>query len=76
MFCHITENWRGRPLIRRAVIVNPIGNTPTRQGLRIHAELDENRYEQGIKVSDEELAALKIRKDRFHGNWNYTFCPR
>lgn len=76
MFCHITENWRGRPLISRAVIVNLIGNTRTRQGLRINAELDENRYEKGIKVSDEELAALKIRKDRFHGDWNYTLRPR
>lgn len=76
MFCHITENWRGRPLISRAVIVNLIGNTRTRQGLRINAELDENSYEKGIKVSDEELAALKMRKDQFHGDWNYAFCPR
>ena len=76
MFCHITENWPGRPLISRAVIVNLIGNTRTRKGLRINGGLDENSYERGIKVSDEELAALKIRKGKFHGDWNYTLCPR
>jgi len=76
MFCHITENWRAQPLISRAVIINLIGHTRTRQGLRISAELDENRYEKGIKVSDKELAAIKIRKDPFHGDWNYTICPR
>ena len=76
MFCHITENWRGQPRISRAVIVNLIGNTKTRHGLRINAELDEGRYEKGIKVSEEELAAIKIRKDQFHGDWNYTICPR
>ena len=76
MFCHITENRRGRPLISRVVIVNLIGNTPTLQGLLINAELDENNYEKGITVSNEELAVLKIRKDHFHGDWNYTLCPR
>jgi hypothetical protein len=76
MFCHITENWRGQPLVSRAVIVNLIGNTKTRTGLMINAELDENAYPTGIKVSDAELAAVRIRRARFHGDWNYTILPR
>jgi len=76
MFCHITENWRGRPLVSRAVIVNLIGGTTTREGLTIHAELDENVYEKGIKISDEELASVNISRDKFHGEWNYTIHPR
>ena len=76
MFCHITENWRGRPLVSRAVIVNLIGNTKTKTGLRIKAELDTNSYQTGIKVSDEELAAIKIKRHKFHGEWNYTILPR
>lgn len=76
MFCHITENWRGKPLVNRAVIVNLIGKTKTRTGLRIKAKLDTNSYETGIKVTDEELAAVKIKKDSFHGEWNYIISPR
>jgi hypothetical protein len=76
MFCHITENWRGKPLVSRAVIVNLIGNTKTRTGLTIKAELDENMYPTGLKVSDEELAAIRIKSDKFHGDWNYTILPR
>jgi hypothetical protein len=76
MFCHITENWRGKPLVSRAVIVNLIGSTKTRSGLTIKAELDVNTYPTGIKVSDEELAAVRIKKDKFHGDWNYTLLPR
>jgi hypothetical protein len=76
MFCHITENWRGKPLVSRAVIVNLIGSTKTRTGLTIQAELDVNTYPIGIKVSDEELATVRIKKDKFHGDWNYTILPR
>ena len=76
MFCHITANWRGRPLLSRQVIVNLIGSTTTRTGLRIKAEIDENTYAKGIKVSDEELAALAIERDTFHGEWNYRLQPR
>jgi hypothetical protein len=76
MFCHITENWRGQPLTSRAVIVNLIGHTTTRQGLRVRAELNPNSYEHGIKVPDEAFAAIRIRQDRFHGDWNYTILPR
>jgi len=75
MFCHITENWRGRPLVSRAVIVNLIGSTKTRTGLHIKAELDTNSYPTKIKVTDEELAAVRIKRAQFHGNWNYTILP-
>ncbi len=76
MFCHITENWRGRPLVSRSVVVNLIGNTRTKAGLRINAELDTNSYPTGVKVTDEELATVRIKKAKFHGEWNYTISPR
>ena len=76
MFCHITQNWRGKPLRSRAVVVNLIGNTTTRTGLKVRAELDTNTYPTGIEVSEEELAAVNIKRARFHGDWNYTISPR
>jgi len=76
MFCHITQNWRGRPLLSREVVVNLIGNTTTTAGLRIQAQLDENTYEAGIKVTDQELADLAIERDSFHGEWNYRIASR
>jgi hypothetical protein len=76
MFCHITNNWRGRPLISRSVIVNLIGNTKTKTGLHIKAALDRHLYDIGLKVTDEQLAALRIKRDTFHGEWNYTISPR
>ena len=75
MFCHITENWRGKPLLSHAVIVNLIGSTKTRSGLRIKAGLDPKRYEMGVPVTDEELAAVNLKRHRFHGDWNYTITP-
>lgn len=72
MFCHITENWRGKPLISRSVVVNLIGGTKTRKGLNIKAELDLNTYPTGIKITDEELSKVNIQKHTFHGEWNYT----
>jgi Rhodopirellula transposase DDE domain len=76
MFCHITKNWRGKPLRSRAIVVNLIGNTTTKTGLRIQAELDTNTYRTGVKVSDEVLAAIRLEKAPFHGEWNYTIAPR
>jgi Rhodopirellula transposase DDE domain len=76
MFCHITKNWRGKPLVSRAVVVNLIGGTTTKAGLHIQAELDSNTYKSGIAVSDEELAAVRMEKDAFHGEWNYTISPK
>ena len=77
MFCHITENWLGRPLISHEVIVNLIGNTTTTTGLTIQAELDENTYPIGIKVSDEALKGINLVPAKFHGkDWNYAIKPR
>ena len=75
MFCHITQNWRGRPLISHEVIINLIAATTTCKGLAIQAELDEGCYPIGIKVSDEELARVSLQPDKFHGDWNYRIVP-
>ena len=76
MFCHITNNWRGRPLLSRQVVVNLIGGVTTEQGLSVRAELDENVYDAGIKVTDDELSAIIIKRDKFHGEWNYCISPK
>jgi hypothetical protein len=76
MFSQITKNWRGRPLLSRAIVVNLIGDTKTKEGLHIQAELDPQEYPLGIEVSDEELAAVQIKEDKFHGEWNYMISPR
>ena len=75
MFSHITENWRGHPLRDLGVIVNLIGNTTTEKGLKIKAKLDTRKYKTGIKVTNEELTNVKLKKDPFHGEWNYTILP-
>jgi hypothetical protein len=75
MFCHITNNWRGRPLLSRQVVVNLIGSVTTAEGLKVKAALDENTYDPGIKVSEAELAAVNIERDEFHGEWNYRIGP-
>src|SRR5215216_1566035 len=75
MFCHITENWRGRPLVSREVIVQLIGGTTTRAGLTIRADLDTGTYPTGIKASDAQLAAVHLEPADFHGEWNYTILP-
>ena len=76
MFCHITQNWRGKPLRSRAIVVNLISNTTTKAGLQIQAELDADAYKTGRKVSDEEFAAIRLEKASFHGEWNYTIAPK
>jgi Rhodopirellula transposase DDE domain len=75
MFSHITQNWRGRPLVSHEVIVNLIANTTTQAGLRIRAELDRGKYPTGIKITDAELASLNLKPDNFHGDWNYAVTP-
>jgi hypothetical protein len=75
MFCHITQNWRGRPLVSHDVVINLIANTTTKAGLKLQAELDEGTYPTGIKVSDRELAAVNLKRAHFHGEWNYTLLP-
>ena len=77
MFCHITQNWRGRPLIDHEVIVNLIGNTTTRAGLTIQAALDKNTYPTGIVVRDCDLRAVNLTPAKFHGkDWNYAINPQ
>lgn len=76
MFCHITENWRGRPLVSREVVVNLIGHTTTKTGLEIRSALDENRYQIGREITDEQMEDLAIKREKFHGEWNYTIKPR
>ena len=76
LFCRITQNWRGRPLTDRMTVVELIGATTTRTGLKVECALDERTYEKGVKVSNAEMAALDIVGDPFHPQWNYTIKPR
>ncbi len=76
MVCHITRNWRGRPLVSCQVVVELIVATTTRTGLTIRSRLDDNPYPLGVKVSDEQMEGLAIRRDGFHGEWNYTLINR
>jgi transposase len=75
MFCHITENWRGRPLTSRMAIVNLISNTKTAQGLSIKAALHKATYQTGRKISDAEMKTLSVLPCGFHGEWNYRIRP-
>ena len=76
LFSFITQNWRGKPLLSREVIVNLIGATTTRGGLDVYARLDERDYPKSIPVSDAELAAVSLAGEEFHPEWNYTIKPR
>ena len=76
LFSFISQNWRGKPLISHEVIVNLIAGTRTEAGLTVHSELDTASYPTGVKVSNREVAAIDLRRDKFHGDWNYTLCPR
>ena len=76
LFCHITRNWRGVPLATYEVVVNLVSSTRTQQGLEVHCWLDEKAYTKGRKVSKKEFAALRIRRNKFHGDWNYEILPR
>jgi transposase len=75
MFCHISQNWRGRPLTTHAAVVSLIAATTTKSGLTINAALDQREYEKGVKVSDEELERVRLVPAAFHGEWNYTILP-
>jgi len=71
-FSAISTNWRGRPLTSHEVVVDLIGATSTKTGLRVHAERDVTRYPKGVKVTDEDLASVDLKPHDFHGEWNYT----
>jgi Rhodopirellula transposase DDE domain len=75
LFSFITINWRGKPLRSYRTIVQLIAATTTDTGLRVRAELDENKYPKGVKVSDAQLAAVNLFRHSFHGDWNYTITP-
>jgi DDE family transposase len=76
LFAYITQNWRGQPLVSYAVILSLIAGTTTRTGLTVQSYLDTDPYPTGVTVSDAEMAALRIERDPFHGEWNYTLLPR
>jgi Rhodopirellula transposase DDE domain len=75
LFCHITQNWRGRPLVSLQVIVSLIGATKTEAGLTVHAALDTERYPVGVKVTEEQYETINLHRADFHGDWNYTITP-
>jgi Rhodopirellula transposase DDE domain len=76
LFCHITQNWRGKPLTSFETVVNLIGSTRTRKGLRVKAHLDKNSYPTGLGITKTEMKRLALRRDDFHGDWNYQVDPR
>ena len=76
LFSAITLNWRGKPLVSHEAVVNLIGATTTKTGLKVRSELDTNRYPAGRRVSDNELAAINLQRSAFHGEWNYSLRPR
>jgi hypothetical protein len=75
LFAFITMNWRGKPLVSHQVIVQLIGSTPTETGLKVCCEIDGNLYPKGLKVSDQEIQAINITRNEFHGEWNYSIAP-
>jgi hypothetical protein len=75
MFCYISKNWRGKPLISIETVVNLISSTTTPKGLKIICVEDKNHYELGTKVSEAEFATINMVGEEFHGNWNYAILP-
>ena len=76
MFCHITQNWCGKPLESRAAVIESIGRTTTKTGLKVACALDERTYEKGIRIKSAEMKLLDIQGDEFHPEWNDTIRPR
>lgn len=76
LFSYISINWRGKPLTSYEVIVNLIAGTTTKKGLKVKCMLDKNKYPKGIEITKEEVEELGIVRDKFHGEWNYTFTPK
>ncbi len=76
LFCHITQNWRGKLLNTFETIVDLIGNTRTAAGLKVNAKLDKRKYPTGVSIPDQEMAELSLIRKEFHGDWNYEFRPR
>ena len=75
VFCHITRNWQGVPLESHEIVVHLIGATKTEEGLEVHAWLDKSQYEKSKTISDDRLAEVQIKRNTFHGEWNYQILP-
>jgi hypothetical protein len=75
LFCHITQNWRGRPLVSHEIIVKLISNTTTTEGLKVQAALDRRHYPTQKKITPQDLAQVHVLPAGFHGDWNYTIVP-
>ena len=75
LFCHITRNWRGVPLETHEVVVNLVSSTRTEEGLEVHCWLDSETYLTGRKVTDEEMRSVRLKRNDFHGDWNYEIHP-
>ena len=76
LFSAISQNWRGKPLVNHEVIINLISATTTKNGLRVESQLDTNLYPKGIKISDKQMTEVQLRREEFHGDWNYSILPR
>ena len=76
LFAFITQNWRGKPLVSHAVVVQLISATTTETGLQICCEIDPNLYPKGVQVSEQEMQAINLTRAEFHGEWNYTIAPK
>ena len=76
LFAWISQNWRGKPLISHQVIIDLIAATTTTTGLTVKSKIDTNIYEKGLKVSDQQMTELQLRREKFHGDWNYKLLPR
>ena len=75
LFCHISQTWRGRPLVSYAVVINSIAATTTSEGLKVYARLDEREYPKKVEITDDQLAAVNVTADPFHPEWNYAISP-
>jgi hypothetical protein len=75
LFCHITRNWRGVPLESHQVVVNLVSSTRTAEGLEVHCWLNAGDYQTGRKVTDAEMQNVRLKRNNFHGDWNYEIQP-
>jgi len=76
LFCHITRNWQGVPLETMEIVISLIGSTRTREGLEVHCWLDAKKYEKGRKITNNEIQEVHIKRNKFHGEWNYEIHPQ
>ncbi|MEZ6100898.1 MAG: ISAzo13 family transposase [Pirellulaceae bacterium] len=76
LFCHITRNWRGVPLENHQVVVSLVSSTRTDEGLEVHCRLDAKDYPKGRKITDDQMKTIRIKRNTFHGDWNYEIQPR